>query len=458
MQSCDVAIVGAGFSGAMVAVHLARISKGRLRISLCERGGPAGRGIAYGTPDRQHLLNVRAVHMGAFPDAIGDFHDWLQAHPQVVEQAGIRDMGPDSFVPRMIYGAYLEDILQRTRAEFPGLEILRVEITDVVPAGAEYTLWSGDAPHLQAKAVVLALGNFPPGSTGAGAVNPYDPAMHAKLAEPGDVFLVGTGLTSLDLLVTMARTKAEGIIHMLSRGGMFPQVHDAVQRYPRYVDENDLPTTVLALLKIIRHEVRKAAGEGIGWRSVLDALRPLNPRMWQALPFAEQRKFLKRLRPYWDTHRHRCAAEVMAARDRFAAEGRLIRHRGSFLSMKDTGDGVAVTWQPDAGPETETGVHCAVVCTGPQSDCRKLDDPLVRNLLRRDLMAPDRLRMGADTMPDASLKNSRGEIVPGLYTMGTWRKGALYESVAVPELRCQARDLADVIVQRLCLETGSNRQ
>src|ERR1700675_584670 len=36
-------------------------------------------------------------------------------------------------------------------------------------------------------------------------------------------------------------------------------------------------------------------------------------------------------------------------------------------------------------------------CTGPQSDYRKLNDALVQQLLVRDLLAPDPLRMGAYT-------------------------------------------------------------
>jgi uncharacterized NAD(P)/FAD-binding protein YdhS len=439
--SHDVAIIGAGFSGTMVAVHLARLSKGTLRIALVERGGEAGRGIAYGTADPLHLLNVRAGNMGAFPDRIDDFHAWLR-------EAGISGQKPESFVPRRIYGAYLADTLRRTRVAFPCIDVVAADVTDLPPCDAGYELWAGSLRLATARCVVLALGNFPPGEGQSG--NPYAPALREKLAGSGDVFLIGTGLTSLDMLATMACIKPRGTIHILSRGGLYPQVHQDVQCYPSYVDEHDLPQTALALLAMVRREVRKAAAQGIGWQSVIDALRPLNQKLWQALPLPEQRRFLHRIRPYWDTHRHRCAPEVMAAKDRLLAEGRLIQHRGRFVSMTDTGDGIAVTWQPHGGSGTETTtVQCAVSCTGPQSDLVKLDDPLIRTLLKRGLMAPDMLRLGANTAPDGALKSATGDIVPNLYTIGTWRKGALYESVAVPELRMQARDLAETIAQTL---------
>jgi len=44
----DVVIVGAGFSGSMVAVHLSRLAP-ETRVLLADRKGAFGRGVAYGT-------------------------------------------------------------------------------------------------------------------------------------------------------------------------------------------------------------------------------------------------------------------------------------------------------------------------------------------------------------------------------------------------------------------------
>jgi len=74
-------------------------------------------------------------------------------------------------------------------------------------------------------------------------------------------------------------------------------------------------------------------------------------------------------------------------------------------------------------------------CTGPQSDYRKLNDSLVKQLLVRDLFAPDPLRIGAYTAEGGYICNREGEVISGLYTLGSTQKGRLYESVAVPELR-----------------------
>jgi uncharacterized NAD(P)/FAD-binding protein YdhS len=114
----DVIIVGSGYSGTMVAVHLARAQRG-LRVALIDSSKTFGRGVAYGTTDPKHLLNVPADQMGAFPDDIGHFYQWLQAHPANLGAAGIRELRPDAFIPRPVFGDYIQDLLREACA-LPG--------------------------------------------------------------------------------------------------------------------------------------------------------------------------------------------------------------------------------------------------------------------------------------------------------------------------------------------------
>ena len=451
MTPYDVLIVGAGFSGTLVAVTLTRRSQGTLRIALAERGGDgaAGRGVAYATPDRRHLLNVRAGGMSAFADQPDHFVRWLAAHPAHWEGDMI-SAGPHDFVPRLVYGRYLQDLLRTAMAEHGGVDIFPTEITDLAPGRGGFTAYQGTTALLTAGQVVLALGNFPPGdaATGTGAettLNPYAPSVLEKICGPGDVFLIGTGLTSLDLLATMEKDKADGRIHVLSRGGLFPRQHGApaANAYPAYIDRDAPPRTALALLSLVRREIRMAMQRGVPWQDVIDALRPFNQALWLALPVAERRRFLRRVRPYWDTHRHRAAAEIIAARDRLLADGRLVRHRGAYLRAEPAPDAIDVVWRETKGKTIRTTRVAHVVnCTGPQADIRKLKDPLVAGLLARDLITPDILQLGIDADAAGRVLNAAGTTVPGLYLIGSWRKGALFESVAVPELRGQADALA----------------
>lgn len=452
----DVIIVGAGYSGTLVAVHLAR-ADANLRIALIERGKSAGRGVAYGTTDPKHLLNVRADQMGAFSDDIGHFYRWLQLHQSNLDAAGVTDLRPDAFIPRLVFGDYIQDLLREACETSKCLDLIHDEIVDITRVNDEtFQLSTRGGKSLRGAQVVLALGNFPPGRhRGADKApeqywfsnNPYSAETRAELAEPGDILIIGTGLTSLDVLLTLAPAKQKGKIHILSRRGLFPQAHGNVTKYPPFFDADHLPKTARELLRQVRRQVRIALAEGIDWRPVVDSIRPFNQAIWQNLNYVEQKRFLRHLRGFWDIHRHRCAPQVMAVKEQLEAEKRLISHRGHILDLRPVENHVEVTYRPRGTQEKRTIVVRRVLsCTGPQSDYRKLDDPLVRRLLERDLLAPDPLRIGAYTDQDGRVLNQAGEPIHRLYTLGSPRMGFLYESIAVPELRVQANDLAKRIL------------
>ncbi len=452
----DVAIVGGGFSGTMVAVHLLQAQKG-LHIALFDRGKAAGRGVAYGTTDPKHLLNVQAGQMGAFPDDIGHFYRWLQAHPENVTAAKITDLAPDAFVPRLVFGDYIQDLLRKACEISDDLEILRDEIVDIVRTeNGNFRLTSKEGKQLEAAQVVLALGNFPPNKTKKGSKedwpwfsnNPYSAEICAQLAEPGDVLIIGTGLTSLDVMLTLAPIKREGKIHFLSRGGLFPQPHQKYKTHPSFLDAEYLPKTTRLLLRCIHQELRSATAKGVDWRAVIDAIRPFNQAIWQGLNQEERKRFMRHLRGLWDTHRHRCAPEIMATKQHLEAEGRVVCHRGHIQNYRPVGDRIEVSYRPTGTNEKKTLlVRQVLSCTGPQSDYRKLDDSLVRQLLERDLLAPDPLRMGAYTYEGEKVCDRTGNPIDRLYTLGSPQKGRLYESIAVPELRGQAVAVANRILQ-----------
>lgn len=275
---CDVIIVGAGYSGTLVAVYLAR-AEGNLRIALIERGRSAGRGVAYGTTDPKHLLNVRADQMGAFPDDSGHFYRWLQLHQLNLEVAGVTELRPDAFVPRLVFGEYIEDLLCEECERSQSLDLIHDDIVDITRENdGTFRLLSRQGKQLRGVLVVLAVGNFPPASLGTDKVSeqpwfsnhPYSAETRAELAEPGDILIIGTGLTSLDVLMSLDPIKQEGKIHILSRLGLFPQAHGAVASYPSFFDFDHLPRTAGELLRRVRRQVQMAAAEGIDWRPVVD--------------------------------------------------------------------------------------------------------------------------------------------------------------------------------------------
>ena len=63
--------------------------------------------------------------------------------------------------------------------------------------------------------------------------------------------------------------------------------------------------------------------------------------------------------------------------------------------------------------------------------------PLGRRLLERGLLRADPLRLGVQTTNDGRVIDRNGTIDAGIVAVGVLRRGSLYESTAVPELRAQ---------------------
>ncbi|MBV8141139.1 MAG: FAD/NAD(P)-binding protein, partial [Verrucomicrobia bacterium] len=109
--NCDAAVIGAGFSGTLTAVHLVRLSGGTISVALIEKKQRFARGVAYATEDLDHLLNVPAGRMGAYAKDPEHFLRWCHEHPDTCRAAGVQNVLAGSFVPRKLYGDYLEEVL-----------------------------------------------------------------------------------------------------------------------------------------------------------------------------------------------------------------------------------------------------------------------------------------------------------------------------------------------------------
>jgi uncharacterized NAD(P)/FAD-binding protein YdhS len=130
----DVAIVGAGFSGSMVAVHLADTFRAGGEIALIEKRRRLGPGIAYGTDYPLHLLNVPAGKMGAYPDKPRHFLEWLKERPDLVSQYSLDPLKEGSFVPRNLYGLYIEELVQRWALQTGRVHRFEQEALDLTKA------------------------------------------------------------------------------------------------------------------------------------------------------------------------------------------------------------------------------------------------------------------------------------------------------------------------------------
>ena len=442
-------IVGGGFTGTMLAVHLIEQSPVPVRILQFDRAAAFGSGVAYSTPNDKHLLNVRVGNMSAYDSRPDHFIKWLEG---CAKEAGAGPRGP--FVSRGLYGQYLRSTLSACLAAHPASSMIGVDAEVVsLSAGADSVeLQTADGARHTVDRVALCVGNFPPALPVAPQMvdsgedryfpNPWSGGL-SRIGKDDDVVLVGTGLTMVDVVLDLHSRGHRGRITAVSRRGFMPLPHRDVGPYQPFLKPDALPGTVMALTRMVRREVEAAAASGVDWRAVLDSMRPQTQALWRALPVAERRRFLRHVRPYWEVHRHRVAPPVAAEIEELRQTGKLVVMAGRLQTVELGAEGVAMTVKA-RGDNTVQRIEGSwlVNCSGPQLDYDRISDPLIRSLFDAGLARPDSLSLGLDLGDDYRLVSRSGDPSDVLFALGPPIRGNLWETTAVPDIRKQCEAVA----------------
>jgi uncharacterized NAD(P)/FAD-binding protein YdhS len=437
-----VAVIGGGFSGLLSAIHLLR-SGVNVQVRLVERAPLIGRGRAYRTTHPDHLLNVRASNMSAFPNRPAHFQAWL------AEQG--RDEGPDSFVSRGLYGDYLQGLLTQEMS-VPGradrLVLEQDEAISVDRIGGCWRVALASGRRFEANAVILALGltppDPPPGADAQTLASPNyirDPwAIDLAMAPKGDVLLIGSGLTMVDVALSLAG--GDRRLLAVSRRGLLSLSHAPVQPHPPPQGAMHSPTLALATLRAYAHE--------IGWREAVDSIRPCIASFWQSWSLAERRRFLRHLQPWWDVHRHRMAPQTAARVAQLAAAGQLTLIAGRIEDLRREGPGFEARIRRRRALIQETRRFAAVVnCAAPRPDAAAPPLGLLADLCRKGLARRDPLQLGLDVDDALRVVSAQGNATPSLFALGPLTRGAVWEATAVPDLRNQVAQVAKRVLVHL---------
>jgi uncharacterized NAD(P)/FAD-binding protein YdhS len=446
-----VAIVGAGASGLLVATHLLRAGAqrgSRFRAVLIDRRVQSG-GVAYSTTNSNHRLNVTAARMSALPDEPDNFLQWRVRSGESSE--------PGAYAPRGEYRRYLAEILRSAQRNAPRhvtLARLVACVEAVEPLDTHVRLRLSGGGTLDADLAVLAVGNLgaltPLGcdevSTHPAYVDdPWAPGALERLdpAARGRVLLVGTGLTMVDVAMTVA-ARCPGVqLLAVSRSGLLPRAHLPGRAAPSPApDSVDLESSFPALVESILAE---AAAGSARWHQLVDDLRPVTQTLWARLGLEERARFLATNHRAWCVHRHRMPPEVATMLAELLQRRRLEVRGGSIELEARTRDVLDVR----ISGADRLAVSLAINCTGPGLDPRASDDPLIRQLLGDGHVRAHPLGIGFDTSSDGSFRSREGASSPYLFTLGPPRIGELYETTAIPEIRQQASELADLLLARL---------
>ncbi len=452
-----IAVIGAGFSGTIAVLHLLRRLPADQPVLLCERAPEFARGVAYATGENEHLLNVRATNMSALADEPQHFADWLKRRPT---QDGLHETEAGVFASRGLYGQYLRSILDYAMRESAGHAQLRLmpdDVVDVISApdgGFELVCASGK--KLDVAGVVLAVGNLPPEENPDPRIcaNPwgeknFGARAWANLTGELPVLIVGTGLTMVDMVVAIRRRGFAGRIVAMSRGGLLPSRHAPSSTWPTPHFTLAEEQSLSLLMARLRDEVYAAEEQGIGWRAVIDSMRPVTASLWNRLPSAERQRFLRHARRYWDVHRHRMAPPHADMLEQMQADDSLTVLGGRIRRMESDAKSVRVHYTPRGAAGEETlDVQRVIMASGIEHISRSRD-PLMQRLLDRGLVRVDSQGLGLDVTEGLNVVRGDGTPAERIWALGPIVRGVFWECVAVPDIRVQASHVAACVVARL---------
>lgn len=444
-----VAIIGGGAAAAtLLGELLERPSPQPLHLDWYTGTGVPTRGIAYATRSAHHLLDVRAASMSLFAGKPRGFLDFVQR-----DDPGVA--GTD-FLPRHRYGDYLEaevaHALQRGKALGHHVHVIPVTVDALVPESDGVTIMHGEESH-QLDAAVLALGTLPPRpppgvapaalDCGRYIVDPWQLLADIRIEPaPRKVVLLGMGPTAVDVMLELATRWPQARFIAISRHGLLPESHLNTAAAPPD-DSAELIEAMQDLPDIHRwlHLLREAIAQGTQWRALIDSLRPHTASLWAALPLEQRARFLRHARWAWERARHRMPPPTSQTIATLEQQGRLQRRCGRMQSADRDGDSLQLLIT-HAGQAQRLQADLVIQCTGADVDLRSTNHRLLSQLLTNAHITADPLGLGV-------MADNRGRLLheghawPHLFALGALLRGTLWEANAMPEIRQQARALAD---------------
>ena len=452
-----IAIIGAGFSGTLTAIQCCKQLETSMpkfkdySVLLIEQNSRFALGAAYRTSKIEHLLNVPAWNMSAFPDDKNHFLYWLAQNNYSFDKTAL--------VPRQIYGKYLQSLLRDAQTQYADrLQLIQNKIIAIQPQTDNeanfYELECEDGQKLVAKQVLLALGNFPPQNPPLNEKyffntskhywkNPWQ-IDHNPIPQDATCLIIGTGLTMVDKVLELEAAGHTGKITALSRHGLLPFAHSPASLNPITDPWTDaeLKDATESPRKLF-HWLREQTKQNSDWRVPILKLRPSIQRIWKNWPITEKKRFLRHCRAWWDVRRHMIDDTVSRRLSDLQASGQLKIIAGRLENMEEKAEGILCKYR-DRHSKKNQELNCnwVINCIGPDDGITNNQDPLIKQLRDSHQIQTDGLGLGLNIDEQNHVLNTEGQPQGNLFAMGPLLKGVLWESLAVPELRQQAVTIA----------------
>lgn len=457
MRIPHIAIIGGGFSGATVALNLLRrLPPAAARVTIIEPRPLLGGGVAYSSVDPAHRLNVPASRMLVLVEEPGAFEEWFKISALQDDPEAVLDDGR-IYPRRQAFGRYVNSLLTQAGAAAPEFAHLREKVLSVARENAGFRI-TAESRVLDADIVVLAVSHPPPAVPGPlraiaarqnFIANPWPDAALAGVAPDARVLIIGTALSTADVIASLKAQGHAGQILAISRRGLVSRLRAMAQTEPFGDFSTDPSHTALTLLRRVRATVDRAEASGSSWGAVMDALRVQGLIVWSALDGQEKSRFLRHLRPFWDVHRYQVAPQLAAITQAQCDAGRLAIRAARILDIRPQDQAFEVRLKFRGSAPAWEKFDVIINCTGPDHSRVTETNPVLVSLKAAGLITPDPHGLGLQTDLTARAIDATGAIQPKLFVAGPLARAAFGELMGLPQVSQHAALVAAEVQKAL---------
>ncbi|MFD5698285.1 FAD/NAD(P)-binding protein [Streptomyces lasiicapitis] len=272
-------------------------------ITVFEPSPHLWRGRPYGPDLDSVLVNAPPAIMSVRHGDFGHYKAWLG------ERGGDHtdELLGEPLVPRSVYGDYLAESAEKAMAALSEqgwvVRVVAAAVREVVRSGARrLVLRTQDTQEYEATHVALCVGQgTPPDLYGLSGTPRFTPDPYplantlTDIPAEGEVAIIGSGLTAVDIVTSLAARGHRGHITLLSRSGVLPHVWQRPDgRRPQHLTVERVAAlhtargriTLDDLGELLRTELAEAAEDFDDFATELSATPAQDPVQWLARQLA----------------------------------------------------------------------------------------------------------------------------------------------------------------------------
>lgn len=464
--SPSVAIIGGGLSGAAVAYHLAEYRTGA-KITVFEPRPTVGAGLAYGTTDPAHRINVPAAKMSLIPGQDEHFTNWISRTDAVADDAEALAEDGQIYVRRMLFGKY---VYEHLKPRIVSGDITHIEefVHTIERSGGRWRITAAEGRIFFADIVVLATTHPPPQPPRVIAEALKDDrrliadsanASFEEIDRQARVTIIGSGLTMADVVASLDRKGHHGAVTAISRHGLLSRGHTRQPFQPFGEFVRDPPLSAVELLRKIRSTIEEAEALGVPWQAVIDAVRAQAGTFWPTMSLKERSRIVRHLRSYWDVHRFRVAPQVEHVINRRRAAGTFTLHAASISGAEPREDHILLHLYPRGSMRPlRHETDYVVITTGPAHNRVVEGEPHLASLAASGWIRGDSLALGILCNRQGRAIAQNGQAIATLLIAGPLARGTFGELMGLPQVTNYAKFIADEVQHELAGQRRSSEQ